>query len=140
MTKMANREVEYKEAMLTRHYMYETRHKLFGFTITLNAAFSAAVFHFADTGSARIALAILCVTITALIALFARRSNQYLIEVDNYLIELEKLLAFELVTKTHARLSKGLSSTAYLFACYCILIIFWIGFLSYELAQMTFAA
>ncbi len=130
---MSARETEYKEAMTEKHHIYETRHKFFNFTILINAAFSAGVFNFVKTEGERVGLSLLAGVVTLVMTLMAIRSNRYLKEVDNFIIELETILGFELVTKTRARMPSGLTSTNYFFICYWLVAISWFSFAAYQL-------
>ena len=121
----ANREVEYAQAMSYIQHMYDTRHQIFQFAVALNTALLAAIFQFVEAGSGRLTLSLLGGAVTLAITLMARRSRRYLVELEKYTVELEQTLGYGLVTKTAARMPKGVDSTLYLHFIYWILVVVW---------------
>ena len=126
-----NREVEYQQAMSYIQHMYDTRHQIFQFAVALNSALIAAIFQFVQIDSGRFALALLGGFVTLAITLMARRSRQYLVELEKYAAELEKGLGFGLVGTTASRMPRGIDSTVYLQMIYCALVLVWIGLCVY---------
>jgi len=122
-----NREVEYQQAVSYIQHMYDTRHQIFQFAVALNSALIAAIFQFVQVNTGRLALALLGGFVTLVITLMARRSRQYLVELEKYAAELETGLGFGLVGTTASRMPRGIDSTVYLHMIYWALVLVWIG-------------
>ena len=130
---MPDPETEYKEALSYLQHMFDTRHRIFNFTIALNAGFLAIVFRLAQTTGARLLLCGVGLIITTCMMLMARRSAEYLNQMEIYTEEIEGPLGFGLVAKTNQRMPKAVTSTQYLFFAYWVLVIVWILLTVYQL-------
>jgi hypothetical protein len=130
-TSMANREIEYQQAMAYIQHMYDTRHQIFQFAVALNTALLAAIFQFVKTDSGQLALSALGGVVTIAVTLMARRSHAYLVVLEQYVMELETELGFGLVKTTGARMPKGIDSTLYLHFIYWLLVFVWLALIGY---------
>ena len=105
--------------------MYDTRHHIVQFVVGINTALLAVVFQFLTTDFAKTVLSIVGGIVTLALTLMARRSLQYLAEVERYAQELEKQLGFGLIRETSARMPNGIDSSVYLFVVYWVLVTTW---------------
>ena len=130
MLKETNRVSEYEMTVAYIHHMYDTRHHIFQFVVAVNTGLLAVVFQFLQTNLTKVVLSLIGAIITLALTLMARRSLQYLKEVEIYAMQLEKVISFGLIGETSSKMPKGLDSSMYLFVVYWTFVITWI-FLSF---------
>ncbi|PPC85730.1 MAG: hypothetical protein CTY37_07590 [Methylotenera sp.] len=136
MLKETNRVSEYEMTVAYIHHMYDTRHHIFQFVVAVNTGLLAVVFQFLQTNLTKVVLSLIGAIITLALTLMARRSLQYLKEVENYAAQLEKIMGFGLIGETSSKMPKGRDSSMYLFFVYWTFVITWI-FLSFYYMLLT---
>jgi hypothetical protein len=129
-------ELEYERTITYIHHMYDTRHQIFQFVVGLNTALLAVVFQYITAEVGQAALSLVGGTVTLALTLMARRSWQYLAQVERYARELEERLGFGLIRETSARMPKGIDSSVYLFVIYWVLIVIWAVLSAYHVVQV----
>lgn len=120
-------ELEYSKTIDYIHHLYETRSKIFHFAVALNTGLLAVVFQFLTENIAKLGMSALGFGIMYVILLMARRSWQYLQELERYACELESSLGYSLVTTTSKRMPKGLDSTHYLLLVFGVFVVMWLA-------------
>jgi hypothetical protein len=131
-----NKEVEYAQAIGYIHHMYDTRHRIFQFSVALNTALVAGVVQFVDADTTRLALAIVGGVVSLVVSLMARRSYLYLQFLEQYTRELEEQLDYGLVRETGARMPSGIDSTVYFLFVYNLAIVIWLGVAAFSLTRL----
>lgn len=131
-----NKEVEYAQAIGYIHHMYDTRHRIFQFSVALNTALVAGVVQFVDADTTRLALAIVGGVVSLVVSLMARRSYAYLQVLERYTRELEEKLDYGLVRETGARMPRGVDSTLYFLFVYYLAIVIWLGVAVYSVSRL----
>ena len=121
-----DRTVEYQQAIIHLHHMYDTRHKIFQFSVVINAALLTIAFKMPELSLERVLMALMGFLITMFITLMAIRSNKYLKQVEVYTEELESFIGFGLINTTNKRMPKGIDSTSYFFYTYWAMILLWL--------------
>ena len=134
---MANRETEYEQTIAYIHHMYDTRHRIFGFLIAMNAGLLTVIFEVIDSDPAMLLLCIIGLATTLSLTLMGLRANRYRIQVEQYAIELEEELGYGLIKKTGERMPKGLDSTVYIFCVCWLMNVIWAIVLTIFLIDMT---
>ncbi len=127
--KAGNRELEYDKVLSYIFHMYDTRHKIFSFAVSINTILLAVVFQYIEANLAKLLLSILAGTITTALYLMNIRASHYRAHLENYAKEVEQTLGFSALTTVDSRMPKGVDSTKYLFFVYFLMSCLW-GILS----------
>ena len=133
---IGDKNTEYGQTISYLHHMFDTRHKVFQFSIAINAALLAVVFQMADTVPARLVTSVMGFAVMIFFVLFIRRSNLYLEEIEKYAKQLEQEIGFNLVSKTTERMPPGIKTTNYFLFTYYALILLWVFVLTYLFSQL----
>lgn len=126
MANETNQVVEYEMTISYIHHMYDTRHQIFQFVVAVNTGLLAVVFQFLQSNITKVVLSLIGTIITLALTLMARRSLQYLHELEAYASHLEKPLGFGLIKETGEKMPKGIDSSMYLFFVYWSFVCTWI--------------
>ena len=122
---MANRETEYEQTISYIHHMYDTRHRIFGFLIAMNAGLLTVIFEVLDSEPAMLVLCVIGLATTLALTLMCVRANRYRVQLERYAAELEAELGFGLIKTTGERMPKGLDSTVYIFCLCWLMAVIW---------------
>ena len=128
----SNREIEYTLAHNRIEHLYDTRLKVFNFSLILNAALLASVQQLASDPIQKCIISFFGILATSFMLLVERRTifvvDQYL----DYLKELEIELSFDLETTIGRKLGKSKFRTRnYFSALYFTLSLMWLFQISY---------
>lgn len=128
--------IEYEQAFEYIRHLYDTRHSLFNFFVTVNGAFLTVIFQFVTDLDGRLVLAGLGLCYSVLMTLTARRSLLYL---DNLLaisMEIEHALGLSLLAKAKISMPKGVDSNQYFRFFYYSSVVLWIFLFIYLLTLL----
>lgn len=134
---MPNHETEYEQTISYIHHMYDTRHKIFGFLIAMNAGLLTVIFEVIDSKLAMLMLCIIGLATTLSLTLMGKRANHYRIQLEQYAAEIENGLGFGLIKTTSARMPKGLDSTVYIFCVCWLMIVIWAVVLAHSVIMLA---
>lgn len=134
---MANRETEYEQTISYIHHMYDTRHRIFGFLIALNAGLLTVIFEVLDSEPAMLVLCVIGLATTFALTLMGVRANKYRIQLERYAAELEIQLGFGLIKTTGERMPKGMDSTVYIFCVCWLMLLIWSIVLTVSIFEMV---
>ena len=124
--KTINRELEYDKTLSYIFHMYDTRHKIFQFAVSMNTILLAVVLQYIDATLAKFLLSLLAGTVTIALYLMGIRAWRYLSNLENYAKEIEGELGFAALNQADSRMPKGTDSTKYLFFVYFLMSSLWL--------------
>ena len=123
---MSSKDAEYKQTVDYIMHMYETRHKIFHFSIIFSAALLTVVFKLLQNNEEKLAASIFSLLVSIIFAFLAKRSFKALRYFEEYAEKLEKEIGYNLITYTRNKLKGGIYSTYYFVFLYWWLVAMWL--------------
>ncbi|MBL4566917.1 MAG: hypothetical protein JKY85_02660 [Porticoccus sp.] len=119
-------ELEYDKILSYIIHLYDTRHKIFQFCVSINTILLAVIFQYIDELAAKFFLSIFAGAITISLSLMGIRSWRYLCTLEQCVGNVEEKLGLSALKIASSKMPRGMDSTKYLFFVYLLMSILWI--------------